>query len=102
MRATTADVREAYRKTHHGKSTPAWSPPNKLCVILEDQICGPTAKAWTKLGNEKFPTQWVRQKVVWKNRVKMAEKPIRKEELRCWEAGPKHISHGYKKEQEGS
>ena len=65
MRATMADVREAYRKTHHSKSTPAWSPPNKLCDILKDQICGTTAKAWTKLGYEKCSTQWVRQKVVW-------------------------------------
>ena len=84
MRANTADVRSADRKTHHSKSTPQWSPPTKLCVILEDQICRPIAKAWTKLGDEKFPEQWKRQKVVWIPKPgKMTVKQIKNEELQC-------------------
>ena len=65
MTAHTGDVTEAYRKTHHSKATPGWSPPNKLCVIMEKQICKPIAKAWTRLGTERYPKEWQKQWVVW-------------------------------------
>ena len=65
MQATTADVKEAFRKTHHSKANPKWSVPNKLWVIAEEQICIPLAEAWTKLGSEEFPTQWQQQLVAW-------------------------------------
>ena len=65
MQATTADVKEAFRKTHHSKANPKWSVPNKLWVIAEEQICIPLAEAWTKLGSEEFPTQWQQQLFAW-------------------------------------
>ena len=65
MKVTAADVKESFRKTHHSKSNPQWSVPNKLWVISEDKIATHLAEAWTKLGNEKYPTSWEKQKVAW-------------------------------------
>ena len=61
-----AEIREAFRHTHHSKSTPEWSIPTKMYVIGEDQLVKPIQEMWVKIGQEdKYPTAWNTQKTVW-------------------------------------
>ena len=43
-----AEVREAFRHTHHTKSTPEWSIPTKMYVVAEEQLVRPIQQMWKK------------------------------------------------------
>ena len=61
-----AQIREAFRHTHHTKSTPEWSIPTKMYVIAEEQIVRPIQQMWQKMGDENtYPKAWQIQKTVW-------------------------------------
>ena len=61
-----AEVREAFRHTHHTKSTPEWSVPTKMYVVAEEQLVRPIQQMWGKMGEENiYPAAWRIQKTVW-------------------------------------
>ncbi len=61
-----ADVREAFRHTHHTKATPEWSIPTKMYVVAEEQLVRPIQQLWKKMGEEEvYPEAWQIQKTVW-------------------------------------
>jgi hypothetical protein len=49
-----ADVREAFRHTHHTKSTPEWSVPTKMYVVAEEQLVRPIQQLWKKWEKKMF------------------------------------------------
>ena len=65
-RPLRAEVREAFRHTHHTKSTPEWSIPTKMYVVAEEQLVRPIQQMWKKMGDENiYPEAWEIQKTVW-------------------------------------
>ena len=51
-RPLRAQIREAFRHTHHTKSTPEWSIPTKMYVIAEEQLVRPIQQMWQKWGTK--------------------------------------------------
>ena len=94
---TPMDVISGFRRTNPNKSGTGWSVPNKLWVILENEISYKFADVWNQMGKERvFPTCWHNRSVPGlTNRVK-GEKPYGKNEASCYrEPHAKHTQTGH-------
>ena len=75
---TPMDVVAGFRRTNPNKAGTGWSVPNKLWVILENEISDKFAEVWQQMGRErKFPISWQKQKCAWMDKPGKRGRTIR-------------------------